>query len=137
MIIKYYKDGSWGFIDNVRQVAHKDIATEGAVSRYNLLQKDMPYETNSSDPAEYMDGKRLPDNVVTSNKVFSMVCYDMADEGVNRHSENLIDPEQIDMPVTAILLYIEECKEYDAILLVTNQKAYLLNDKGQTIERLN
>ena len=61
----------------------------------------------------------------------------MEDEGINRHAENLIDVNIISMPVSAILLYLEDCKEYDAILLVTNQHAYLMNDKGQTIERLS
>jgi len=35
------------------------------------------------------------------------------------------------------LLYIEDCKDYDAVILVTNQKCYLMNDEGKTIERLS
>ena len=132
MILKYQKDGVWGFIDNIRQVATKDVDKDRALMQYE------EYPQCENDPCMYMDGKPLPENIAISNKVFSIVCTDMADEGINRHAENLIaaDSVLLEFPIQAILAYIEDCKEYDAVLLVTNQKAFLMNDKGQTIERL-
>lgn len=132
MILKYENKNVWGFIDNVRQAASKNIDIDEAARRYDI---EMPHEPQDS--AEYMNGVKLSEEIIKSNKAFLIACSDMADEGVNRHSENLVDENIISMPVTAILLYLEDCKEYDAVLLVTNQRAYLMNDKGQTIERLS
>lgn len=138
MILKYQNNDTWGFIDSVRQAANKDIDYGAMVRKYDEHYKSMPCEAGHQDPAEYMDGKRLSEDVVTANKVFSAACMDTADEGINRHAENLLEETAIqnNWPACAILLYLEDCKEYDAILLVTNQKAFLMNDKGQTIERL-
>ncbi len=131
MILKYDNRQIWGFIDNVRQAASKDLDIDELVKKYD---EEMQCD---SDSAEYMNGVKLPEEIAKTNKVFYMACIGMADEGVNRHAENLLDEKHIDFPASAILLYVEDCKEYDAVLLVTNQRAYLMNDKGQTIERLN
>ena len=132
MIVKYLSCDVWGYIDNVRQAACKNLDCESAIRQY-----DETMRTAENDPAEFAESGRLDENIIKSNKAFVMAGIHMADEGINRHAENLIDPERMDYPVVAILVYLEECKEYDAILLVTNQKAFLMNDKGQTIERLN
>jgi hypothetical protein len=133
MIVKYLNDGVWGFIDNVRQVASKLIDPVGSIKRY-----DAELSTGEFDSAVFMDNKRLPEDIVTSNKVFSVACYDMPDEGINRHAENMIAPNLVpdNIPILAVLLYLEDCKEFDAMLIVTNQRLYLMNDKGQTIERI-
>jgi hypothetical protein len=135
MILKYMKDDTWGFIDNVRQAAHKYLDIDELADRYDK-------EQAGGDPDLvicYPDGKPLPADIAKVNKAFTVACFDLPDEGVNRHAENLIDENLIKdaSSVTAILVYLEECKEYDAILFVTNQPAYLMNDKGQTIERLS
>jgi hypothetical protein len=131
MVVKYQDGDAWGFIDNVRQASYKEIDLENLADKYFNEPKGQ-----NSDPAEWCNGIRLPDNVVTSNKAFIMAT-DIPDEGINRHSENLIDNEHLNMPAATVLIYLEDCKEYDAVQLVTNQKVFLLNDKGQTIERLN
>ena len=58
--------------------------------------------------------------------------------GTNVHCENLVFDydKNCDMPIYAVLLYVEDSKEFDSILLLTDQETYLMNDKGQTIERL-
>lgn len=132
MIIKYLSNDVWGYIDNVRQAACKFVDCELMVQRY-----DKTMRCDENDSAEYMNGEPLTSDVVKSNKVFMAASEDIADEGINRHSENLLNPNMLDCPAVSILVYLEDCKEYDAVLLVTNQKAFLMNDKGQTIERLN
>jgi len=129
MIVKYLKDGVWGYIDNVRQAASKDI-------NYEMLVYEYDSQTTQIDGSECMNEVKSSKEVTMANKVFFMACIGMADEGINRHAENLIDVNKLSYPTSAILLYLEDCKEYDAILLVTNQKCFLMNDKGQTIERL-
>jgi len=136
MILKYKTGDAWGFIDNVRQAAHKAFSIDEYVERYN---KENPTVFEEDPVCFRQDDTRLPEDIIKLNKSFMVVCKDLADEGINRHAENLLLPnllEDADRGVS-ILLYIEDCKEYDAVLLVTNQNAYLMNDKGQTIERLN
>lgn len=84
-----------------------------------------------------MNGERLDENVVKSNKTFTAAWDNVAEDSGNRHAENMLEPGMMDLPAVTILIYLEDCKEYDSVLLITNQKVYLMNDKGQTIERLN
>jgi hypothetical protein len=139
MIIKYRKDDAWGYIDNVRQAASKDIEIDELVEQYDQEVEDGEREDVASH--RYVaEGQEIAisKEIKISNKVFLMVTEALADEGINRHSENLLSEVGIkdNLPICAILLYIEDCKEFDAMLLITNQQAYLMNDKGQTIERL-
>lgn len=138
MIVKYLNNETWGFIDNVRQATCRDFNYAEIARQYDAQYARKPNEPYYEDPCEYADGERLPDEIVLSNKAFLAICDDIPDEGINRHAENLLDITgvQNNWPAAAILLYLEDCKEYDAMLLVTNQKTFLMNDKGQTIERL-
>jgi len=136
MIVKYLNEGVWGYIDNVRQVAKRGFDCDELIKQYN--ENEVSQEVNCQDPCEYMNGEHLPQEIVMSNKAFMMAASLMDNEGINRHSENLLDASRVfeNYPASAILLYIEGCKEYDAVLLVTNQRAFLMNDQGKTIERL-
>lgn len=131
MIVKYKKDRAWGYIDNVRQAECKQLDIGALIKDY-----DENYKLPENDPTEYMESVRLPDSIVKSNKAFTVAWDSVADTSGNRHAENLLNPEEMDFPAVTILIYLENCKEYDSLLLITNQKAYLMNDKGQTIERL-
>jgi hypothetical protein len=142
MIVKYFSkypdaksngEGCWGYIDNVRQTVSKDIDVDKAVEKYN----EEVFESPELDYASYMDGVKLPDDIIKVNKVFS-VAVDGLDIRGNSHTENLLDTNRImeGYHAAVVLLYVEDCKEYDTIILVTNQTVYLMNDKGQTIERL-
>ena len=136
MILKYLKDGVWGYIDNIRQVATDDINVGELLRQYN----ERP---NEGDTASCMNGEKLPADIAASNKVFTMAyegcgkIFDKSEYG-NCHTENLLDGEMVlkNYPASVILLYLNDHKEYDTVILVTNQKAFLMNDKGQTIERL-
>jgi hypothetical protein len=145
MIVKYYKDGVWGYIDNVRQVGNKPIGHEALIKQYDEEVK----EGKRDDVASYMDfggdlapspREELPLDVAKVNKTFLMITEglpeEIKDEGY--HAENLLDAYLLaeNLPVNIILLYLNDHKEYDNLVLITNQKCYLMNDKGQTIERL-
>lgn len=135
-ILKYKERDSmnadiWGYISNVSQTAVKEIDPKAYVELYDKLPKI------EEDYCEYFDGKKLPENTSKINKIFSMVTKEIIDElGTNVHCENLIFDYESNYPIYAILLYIEDSKEFDNILLLTDQTTYLLNEKGQTIERL-
>lgn len=136
MIVKYLSNGVWGYIDNVRQVASQDIDCDELLKRYDAM--PVPLE---GDSASYMNGERLPEEICISNKVFTMATIDT--DGIfksasfgNSHSENLIDGTNYMLPASIVVLYLNDHKEYDTVVFVTNQKCYLMNDKGQTIERL-
>lgn len=138
MIVKYFDNGVWGYIDNVRQAANKDIDCDELIRRYN---EENTFEKPEDDIASYMNGEKLPVEIVMSNKAFTMACADVNDvihgsQYGNSHTENLIDGSKIDYPASIVLLYLNDHKEYDTVALVTNQKCFLMNDKGQTIERL-
>ena len=139
MIVKFFSDGVWGYIDNVRQVANKPIDYDELVEQYN---NDPEYQDDThageKDIASYMDGEKLPDDIAYVNKVFLMAINNQENWGHEVNTENLLDPElmQQNYPAAVILMYVEEHKEHDSVALITNQKCFLMNDKGQTIERL-
>lgn len=137
MIVKYYKDGVWGYIDNVRQAANKEIEPLELIKQYDGRDLDGPIK-EGEDPVCYMNGELLPDGIIMSNKAFVMATVEQEEWGHNVHCENLLGLQGLydNLPAATILLYVEDHKEYDTIVLVTNQKVYLMNDKGQTIERL-
>jgi hypothetical protein len=138
MIVKYRKDEVWGYIDNVRQVAVKEINCDELIKQYNddECYKDVTH-AGEKDIASYMDGEKLPDDIANSNKVFLMATENQENWGNEVHTVNLLDSDFIQQDLAyVILLYLEEHKEYDSMALVTNQRCFLMNDKGQTIERL-
>ncbi len=139
MIVKYRKDDVLGYIDNVRQAAVKEIDCKELIQTYNDSE-EYKDETHSgeNDIAGYMEGKKLPDDVADTNKVFLMATKNQKDWGREVHGENFLDPELMKdkYPAYVVLMYVEEHKEYDGIIFVTNQRCFLMNDKGQTVERL-
>lgn len=132
MIVKYLDGDVWGFIDNVRQVVNKDIDTDALIRQYDEepSRRDIASENVPVRPGE--------DEVIMSNKAFVVATESLEDVPGNAHTLNFLEPGLLrdNMPAAVIILCVEDYKEYDTIILVTNQKCYLMNDKGQTIERL-
>ena len=141
MIVKYLNNGVWGYIDNVRQAATKDIDGNELIKAYN---DDIKYKDEShageKDVASWDDsGNKVDQEICLSNKIFLKAIEEINNESDNAHAENLIDGSKYineNWPAAVILLYLNDHKEYDRVALVTNQKVFLMNDKGQTIERL-
>ena len=122
----------WGYISNVSQIAVKEIDPELYIKIYN----DIPIKVEE-DSCEYMNGVKLSEEITEINKIFSIVAKEIIDEiGGDVHCENLIFDYNENMPIYAILLYIEDSKEFDNILLITDQITYLMNENGKTIERI-
>ena len=146
MIVKYLSDDVWGYIDHVRQVATRNYDGYGLIVNFDseVLNHERIVSLDNSEC--YMNGTELTSDIQKSNKIFTMVTEllnDMTNE-LNARSVNLIriDTDFTErMPVNAVLLYLEPMcgveKEYDAAVLITNQKCYLMNDEGKTIERLS
>ena len=131
----YRNETVWGYIGNVSQVSVKAIDTDVYLKMYN----DETFFSDGQDPCEYLNGVKLNENVADINKIFTVVTSNIKEElGTNVHCENLVFDydKNCDMPIYAVLLYVEDSKEFDSILLLTDQETYLMNDKGQTIERL-
>lgn len=127
----------WGYIGNVSQVSSKSID----VDQYLLIYEhdytsDMAKVEGILDPCEYLNGVKLNENIAKINKVFTVISNEVKENIGTVHCENLVFDHDLKFPIYAILLYIEDSKEFDNILLLTDQDTYLLNDKGQTIERL-
>ena len=139
MIVKYRKNDVWGYIDNVRQVAVKDLNCQELMNDYDTCEcyKDVTH-AGDKDMASYLDGEKLPVDIANVNKVFLMATENQEDWGDNVHTENLLNTELMKDGIYAavVLLYLEEHKNCDSMALVTNQKCFLMNDKGQTVERL-
>jgi len=138
MIAKYLSEDVWGYIDHIRQTAVRSFDAKTLICGYDTEVSKKERE----DIASYADNDYLGDNIAMCNKLFLMVTEGMSFliENINAHTENLIliDNEQSSLlPLHAVLLYIEDCKDYDAVILITNQKCYLMNDEGKTIERLS
>lgn len=131
MIVKYYNEGAWGYIDNVRQAACKEIDPQ-------VILKEHDAEVAEGKRADICATEDYPREINDINKIFLMATAEIGTRTGNVHHENLLEYEKIKDGYAAqvILLYIEDCKEYDAVILVTNQNTFLMNDKGQTIERL-
>jgi hypothetical protein len=136
MIVKYLSDNVWGYIDHVRQLATKEFDARRLINKYD---QEVVSEERE-DIASYLDELKLPEGITMSNKLFIMVGEELKDltQELNAHTENLVNPNyDAGFPLYAILLYLEDNKEYDAMVLITNQKCYLMNDEGKTIERLS
>lgn len=132
MIIKYKEKNVWGFIDNVSQVAYKDIIVHELTEQYDK-------ECKTGDRIDVSGDGAYNEDVVLSNKLFLMasesINCDLDDKNVR--TVNLINETLISNPTCIVVLYLENAKEFDCIVLISNQSIYLMNNEGKTIERVN
>lgn len=139
MIVKYRQGEVWSYIDNVRQCANKLLSPDELILQYNN-----EVDAGTPDIASYTDfgsGEfvdKLPADIAMTNKVFLMATGSLEESDGVRHCENILDPGKINgnYPAFMIFLRVDDHKDYDEIVLVANDTVYLMNDKGQTIERL-
>ncbi|MDD5064963.1 MAG: hypothetical protein PHQ35_09450 [Phycisphaerae bacterium] len=161
MIVKYKSGEMWGYIDNVSKVLTQDIDTVEFIQKYDKevaegqrtdIASVIDFTNEGSITISgYDDGcntktysgatpKQLPDEIARVNKVFTIATEtlpeEMKDEGY--HSENLLDTQLLidNIPAYVILVKLLDTRSFENVVFVTNQKVYLMNDKGQTIERL-
>jgi len=134
MIVKYLKGGSWCYLDNVHRVENSAILPLELVKQF-----DKEVEEGKREPIDHVD-----DDIDLVNKAFLKAVENQEDWGYNVHTENILHADFIrgEFPADVVLIYTGKRNEtnvyvdYDTIALVTNQNVFLMNDKGQTIERL-
>lgn len=160
MIVKYKSGDTWGYIDNVRQVGNKQIKIDALIDKYKgIYYKNPPipiwYEKDLRTEEEKIKDIKATLEVIEVtpeyeeeqeqiNKAFVDTLYGMAvdclpDDMCKLNTEyqidNMLDVGEIIMGneiVHALLIYTNN----EEAVIITNQKVFLLNDKGQTIERL-
>lgn len=136
MILKYQNNGVWGYIDNVRQVEVDGIDVNKLIAQYNQEVENKERE----DSASYFNGSPVAGDIAATNKVYLMATEDelLDDLEGKGHQENLLAADLVmkNFYAAKILLYLNDHKDYDNVVLITNQQAYLMNDSGKTIERL-
>ena len=136
MIIKYMNNEAWGYIDGIENVSNEELSQKHCISEY-IRKFD-----NGEIIEIIQDG--FSDDVITHNKIFK-IASDIIREKLDGYnyslrpflSEEFLPTEEYDYPTKLITLDLINKYEFDKIVLLTNQKVYLLNDKGETIERLN
>ncbi len=139
MIIKYLNDGTWNYIDHVKKVEKKVFDSEQLLYEYEESCINRKRIVDLENSESYMNGVELTQEIQKSNKLFIMVSEKIKDEYGNNHSENavLINNNIAEYGNTyAIVLHVDENKEFDSIILITNQKTYIMNDYGKTIEAI-
>ena len=145
MIVKYFNEGVWNYIGNVVKVENKDIDVESFVTKYNKEVEDGTREDVASFmkvidgeyKTELTGGIQIASDVAMANKVFLLATEDVIESGCGIvNHENLLSAELVmkNFPAGRLSVFVDEFKE--ALIIITNQSAYLMNDRGQTIERL-
>lgn len=138
MIVKYLNEDTWVYLDKITKTETKHEDGEMEFRKYNKMASEMPQTSDYKDPIEFLsDGSKMREEVIVSNKIFSSITQNLEKNALETHCENLISPNIIERPIKTIVLSMEDKGSFDKIILITNQMAYLMNDKGQTIERLN
>lgn len=138
MIVKYRMNDVWGYIDNIRQCATKLLSPNELILEYD----NEVGAKERDDVASYIDFGNEKLEPVTAdvamwNKVFLKATENLEESGKTRRCTSILDISMSsDHPAYIITLYLEEYKEFDELVLVANDAVYLMNDKGQTIERL-
>jgi hypothetical protein len=131
MIVKYLEGGAWNYIDHVYKIENSAILPIELVKQYDS-RKQGPIQ-------------EIVPNM--SNKAFMQATEGQNEWGADVRVNNLLEESLIENEYPAVIIKIHvdpDEKEYknkwfdygNVIALVTNQTAYLMNDKGQTIERL-
>jgi hypothetical protein len=127
MIVKYLNGEKWNYIDGIKKITVKNIDCEQLIKEYNL-------------PDYYLED-RTPIEIINANKVFLMATEDedICDKrGGNNHAENLLDVKLLKENSYSVIITLEQeiYRNVDQIVLVTNQKCFIMNDYGITVERI-
>lgn len=141
MILKYRQGEVWSYIDNVRQCASKLLSPDELIMQYNneVESGDRPDIASYTDFGSDEDvTRKLPADIAMTNKVFLLAVESIDEAQGDRHCENILDLGKINggYPAYIIFMKVDEHRGYDEIVMVVNDTVYLMNDKGQTIERL-
>ncbi len=131
MILKYWNNGAWGYIDNVRQTASKEIDPDVMVAAFDTdVAEGKRIALTQPADVDPLETKATKTYFRATAEFKEMLRGDV-------HSENLLSESRLaECNVAVVILLYMNSGEYETLILVTNQNTYLMNDKGQTIERL-
>lgn len=137
MIIKYRNGDAWGYVDNLTNVVYEDFSMQDKIDQYYSI----PKEEREND---HVVSEEYSDKVNTGNLIFYTLMVEVEEELEEYaiHHLNLLDydylPNENGETTSAnIIANYSNREEFDKVNIITNQRVYLLNDKGETIERLN
>ena len=131
MIVKYKNKGTWNYIDEVSHTKETGLYfPDYLIGRYD--------EEVESGARIDISGEDCGETVRNINK-----CFLKATELIDEHftnganTENLITQECItnNLPIGVVIIKLRGDEAFSKTL-ITCQEVYLMNDKGQTIERL-
>ena len=131
MIVKYKTNGMWNYIDEVAHTKESGLYfPDFLISKYN--------EEMASGQRLDISGNDWSEEVEKVNKCF-LKASEMLEETFTyaANTENLITEECIknELPIGIVLIKLRGQDAFSKTL-ITCQEVYLMNDKGQTIERL-
>jgi SepF-like predicted cell division protein (DUF552 family) len=135
MIVKYKADGMWNYIDEIAHTKESGLYfPDYLIEQYEKNVKEM----NVPDIAS---AEGCSEEITKVNKAWLQACNminaDTSEIEYEANTENLVTEECVknNTPIGIVLIKLRGQKGYSKIL-VTSQEVYLMNDKGQTIERL-
>lgn len=125
MIVKYFNNGEWGYIDNILITTQRDYS-------YQTLLETFADEIKS--------GKRvvmeINDSTAEAEALFQSGFSLSADKNEPRRTIPLKAINHLKVHETEVITVVKAINDDTQFIVITNQDTYLLNDKGQTIERL-
>jgi hypothetical protein len=139
MIVKYLKGGSWVYIDGVQRVENSAILPLELAERFDKEVK----EGKRIDPVSYTESmdtytyEKLKDEEI-ERKAFTIAREECECDEVEAENNISADLVRKDFMTCVVVIHMHKHNpaELTALMLATNQNVYLMNDKGQTIERL-
>jgi hypothetical protein len=139
MIVKYLKGGSWVYIDGVQCVENSAILPLELAEQFDNEVKegkriDLTSHTESMDSYAYEKLK----NEEIERKAFTIAREKCECDEVEAENNISADLVKKDFVTCVVLIHMNkhDSAEPVTLMLATNQNVYLMNDKGQTIERL-
>lgn len=132
MIVKYFNSGAWGYVDHAGQAEVREFNMEEMVTKYIQEVK----EGKRGDNVGYKQDLKMQNKKTITNIILTMINGQMRETIANLNVRTVNVLKGNLSGLYTVLIYVDECKTCDAVLLLTNQNCYLMNDEGKTIERL-
>lgn len=128
-IIKYKKKNYkneliWDYISNISEISIKKIDKNDYLKSIEFIEEEV--DEDKENPVSELD------------KIYKIITEEVTSEFNNTHFKYLVyDYYGVDeSPIYSILLRIEDNKEYEYLLLINDQETYLMNEKGEIIEKI-
>jgi hypothetical protein len=125
MIVKYWNEGKWCYRDGIEKVTKSGIFTGDYLEQ---LYNENLEKSKIQMPLDFSEG------INKINKVFMQLSEIIKEYASFSHSECVLRECDVNSDLNIFALVLD--KKDENTLLITCSEVYLMNDKGQTIERL-